>query len=352
MSEQGRNNSWSRSDRAGVLTVALLIALALTWFGETPTAGQSDALPAPLFHHLHLNSTNPDRAIDFYTRQFPSTSRTSWAGLPALKSANNVLVVFTTVPTPPPTEPQTAIWHFGWHVTDVRARMEAFKRRKDVRLLPLYATDEGDTVLISSDTWPGTGGVLGLTKAQIASARSAGVQPSGGPGFAYLQGPDNATVEYQGNFPAERFNHVHLYQEDPFCAQFWYQKHLLGQGRVGVTLPAEAACRVPRASAPTWPALEKEGAFRTPSAGVTFGDVALNWYARQGDRPLASTRGHLADHVALSVASLDLWVAKLRSEGVAIAEQPHTVGDTRTVMIEGPSREAIELVEVGASGRR
>jgi len=352
MTEKDRINPWSPIGKAGVSTLALLIALAFMSFRDAPAAGQSDALPAPLFHHLHLNSTNPDKAIDFYTRQFPSTSRTSWAGLPALKSPDNVLVVFTPVRTPPPTEPQTAIWHFGWHVTDVRARMEEFTRRKDVRLLPLYTTDEGDTVFVSSDTWPATGGALGLTKTQIVSARAAGIQPAGGPGFAYLQGPDNATVEYQGNFPAERFNHVHLYQEDPFCAQLWYQKHLLGLGRAGVTLPAEAACRVPRAPAPSWPALEKEGTFRTPSAGVTFGDVALNWYARQGDRPLASTRGHLADHLALGVTNLDLWLARLRSAGVMIAEQPHTLGDTRTAMIEGPSREAIELVEISASGRR
>lgn len=351
MREEGRANPWSRSGKTGVLALALT-GLALAWFREAPTAGQGEALPAPLFHHLHLNSTNPDKAIDFYTRQFPSTSKTSWAGLPALRSPNNVLVVFTTVRTPPPTEPQTAIWHFGWHVTDVRARMEDFKRRKDVRLLPLYTTEEGGTVFISSDAWPGTGGVLGLTKAQIASARAAGVQPAGGPGFAYLQGPDNAIVEYQGDFPAERFNHVHLYQEDPFCAQLWYQKHLLGAGRAGVTPPAEAACKVQRAPAPTWPALEKEGTFRTPSAGVTFGDVALNWYARQGGPPLTSTKGHLADHIALGVTNLDLWLAKLRSEGVVIAEPPHTLGATRTMMIEGPSREVIELVELSGSGAR
>jgi catechol 2,3-dioxygenase-like lactoylglutathione lyase family enzyme len=332
--------------------LALLTALAIAWLRETPAALQGDALPAPLFHHLHLNSTNPDKAIDFYTRQFPSTSRASWAGLPALRSPNNVLLVFTTVRTPPPTEPQTAIWHFGWHVTDVRARMEEFKRRKDVRLLPLYTTDEGGSVFISSDAWPVSGSVLGLTRAEIDSARAAGVKPPGGPGFAYLQGPDNAIVEYQGNFPAERFNHVHLYQEDPFCAQLWYEKHLLGTARVGVTTPVEAACKVPRAPAPTWPALEKEGTFRTPSAGVTFGDVALNWYARQGARPLASTKGQLADHIALSVTDLDRWLAKLRREGVAIADQPRTVGDTRTLMVEGPSREIIELVEIKAPGGR
>ena len=34
-------------------------------------------LLTPKFHHLHLNSTDPDRAIAFYTRQFPSTGRCS-----------------------------------------------------------------------------------------------------------------------------------------------------------------------------------------------------------------------------------------------------------------------------------
>ena len=32
--------------------------------------------------------------------------------------------------------------------------------------------------------------------------------------------------------------------------------------------------------------------------------------------------------------------------GMAFLEQPYRLGDARAVMIEGPSREAIELVEV------
>ena len=65
-----------------------------------------------------------------------------------------------------------------------------------------------------------------------------------------------------------------------------------------------------------------------------------------GDRPLVSTRGHLVDHFALSVTNLGAWIAKLRREGVKFLEQPYKIGNTRAVMIEGPSREAIELVEV------
>jgi hypothetical protein len=54
----------------------------------------------------------------------------------------------------------------------------------------------------------------------------------------------------------------------------------------------------------------------------------------------------LQDHIGLSVKDLDAWVGKLRDEGVTFLEQPYSLGDTRAVMIEGPSREAIELVEV------
>jgi catechol 2,3-dioxygenase-like lactoylglutathione lyase family enzyme len=86
--------------------------------------------------------------------------------------------------------------------------------------------------------------------------------------------------------------------------------------------------------------------FRVPSAAVTFGDVMFTWYIRQGETSLAPTRGQLYDHVALSVGDLDAWIAKLRGEGVTFLQEAYALGDTRAVMIEGPSRETIELVEI------
>jgi catechol 2,3-dioxygenase-like lactoylglutathione lyase family enzyme len=245
----------------------------------------------------------------------------------------------------PPTEPQSAIWHFGWHVTDARRSLATYKGRPEVELLPLYTTDEGGSVLISSDTWPNIGNVLGLTKAQIAEAKAKGVGPAGGGGFSYMRGPDNALVEYAGNHPAERFNHVHLYQEDPIGALHWYQKHLSAPMRPGYA-PTAADVNLTRGPDRTWPALNREGMFRTARAGVEFGDVSMMWYANQGDRPLASSRGQLQDHIALSVDDLDAWIDKLRREGIKFLEEPYPLGDTRAVMIEGPSREALELVEV------
>ena len=306
-------------------------------------------LPAPGFHHLHLNSVDSGAAIDFYVRHFPRSTKTTWGGLPALAAPNDVLVLFTKVASPPPTSPQTAIWHFGWHVTDTRASLETYRTRRDLELLPLYTTDEGGSVLVSSDSWPGTGGVPGRTKAQIAEAIATGVQPTRKGGFGYMRGPDDALVEYAGDHPAERFNHVHMFHDDPFCAQLWYQQHLnapVVAGRTPREPVTETTCRVPRTPDRSWPALNREGMYRAPAAAVVFGDVALPSYVRQDDVPLASSRGHLYDHIALSVGDLDAWIAKLRGEGVTFLEPPYRLGDTRAVMIEGPSREAIELVEV------
>ena len=334
--------------RVGAVALAVL---GLAGYGLTGNelAAQTP-LPAPVFHHLHLNSVNPEAAIEFYTKAFPATSKTTFAGQPALASPNRVLVLFNKVAAPPATQPQTAFWHFGWHVTDVRATLDRFLEQ-NITLLPLYTgSGEGTgTVFVSSDTYPGTGGVLGLTAAQVAAAKAKGVKPSGGAGFAYLRGPDDALVEYQGNMPAERFNHVHMYQEQPYCAQLWYQTHLNVPPRTapGQTPRTAANCAVERGPDRTLPALDWNGMFRTPSVTTTsFGDVSLFFYMNQGSAPAGSTRGHLMDHFAVSVADLDAWHAKLTGEKVTILQPPYRIGDARAFMIAGPSNEAIEIIEV------
>ena len=306
-------------------------------------------LPTPAFHHVHLNSPDPEAAIGFYTRQFASTSKIVWNGMSALRTPNNVMLLFDKVDKAPPVLPQSAIWHYGWHVTDVRKKLAEYKASTEVTLMPLYTEDSGGYVYVNSDTWPNVGNVLGLTKPQIAEAKAKNLQPNGGGGFAYMAAPDGTLVEYIGDHPAERFNHVHMWQEQPFCAQLWYQKHLNASPTPGWgnTDPlTEDTCQVQRGPDRTWPSLTQEGMFRTPRAGVMFGDVAVQWYAPQSDAPLAGSRGQRYDHLAFGVADLDAWVAKLKGEGVTFLEGIYKLGDTRAVMIEGPSREALELVEV------
>ena len=227
------------------------------------------------------------------------------------------MLLFTKVAAPPPARPQSAIWHFGWHVTDVRRSLATFEARADVEPLPLYTTDEGGSVLVSSDTWPNIGGGRpdqGTDRRRARQGRAATRRRR-----VRLHGRSRQCAgRYAGNYPAERFNHVHLWQEEPLCALLWYQTHLNAPTRAGFAgpPPTEADCKVPRGTDRTWPALNREGMFRTPRAGVEFGDVVLTWYANQGDTPLVGPRGQLQDHIALSVADLGAWIAKLRAEGV------------------------------------
>jgi catechol 2,3-dioxygenase-like lactoylglutathione lyase family enzyme len=303
------------------------------------------ALPPPHFHHLALNSTDPAAAIAFYVREFPSTTPTTWEGMPALSSPTHVLIVFNKVSRPPDADPDaTAYWHFGWNVTDSRKSLETFGNQK--LLIPFYTDEQGDFVGISSDTYPYPPGVPGRTKAQLAEAAAQNLQPSHNAGNGYIHGPDGAIIEFTGNAPAERVDHVHMWQEDPLCAQLWYQTHLEAAPRRGPALSVnEADCKVARGPDPSWPSLDRQGTYRFPTGGVVFDDVAMNWYVNQTGKKLAPTESRLMDHVSLSVTDLDAWIAKLKGEGVTFLRQPYRIGQTRAVMIEGPSREAIEIIE-------
>ena len=205
------------------------------------------------------------------------------------------------------------------------------------------------TMLGGIGIFGGKGGVFGLgeTREQMAESQANGVKPQGGAGFAYLSGPDHALIEVAGNNDQERFNHIHMWEGEPFCAQLWYQTHLNAKvsARPGAPVYTKANCHVPRGVL-TWPSLTKGGMYRSPTAGVQFSDVGMMWYMDQTDKPLVATRGHLMDSVGLGVSDLDAWVAKLKAENVTFLRQPFKIGDTRAVMIEGPSHEALELVEV------
>jgi catechol 2,3-dioxygenase-like lactoylglutathione lyase family enzyme len=305
-------------------------------------AGQPQ-LPPPHFHHLALNSTDPEAAIAFYLKEFPATARASWEGLPALVSPTHVMIVFQKVAAPPPADPQvTAYWHFGWTVPDSRAALEVFRGQN--LLVPFYTDDQGDYVGISSDTYPYPPGVPGRTRAQLAEAKAQNLQPGRMGGNGYIFGPDRAIIEFTGNAP-ERLDHIHMWQDDPLCAQLWYISHLEAAPRRGSAPVTAENCKVPRGADPSWPSLDPKGTYRFPTGGVRFDDVAMNWYPNQTGTPLAPTSGYLMDHVSLSVGDLDGWIAKLKREGVIFLKPAYRIGATRAVMIEGPSHEAIELIE-------
>ena len=88
------------------------------------SAGQRPPCRSPGFHHLHLGATNPEAAIAFYTKAFPSISKTIWV---ACRRCGRPTTCWCSSrryrPAGAATQPQTAMWHFGWHVINERAAL-------------------------------------------------------------------------------------------------------------------------------------------------------------------------------------------------------------------------------------
>ncbi len=270
-----------------ILSLALVIPAAVT--------SQETA-----FHHVHLNTTDPSKAIDFYAGVFEAVRKTDLAGFPGVRS-ENIHLLFDRVKSPPATSPDSAIWHFGWGSTDMETDYRALVDRGIEFQTPM--TRLGSGLL-----------------------------------FAYMKAPDGALVEINTS-NTRAFIHVHLYSDAPLCAADWYVRHL------GATSRARRAgpCEVPFAE-PSQPL----GVIRSPATTVRFGEISLIIYPRQRPGPLVSPRGHAVDHIALTLRDLDGALDRLAKSGVRVLEKPYRFGrsDQRAAMIEGPDAIAIELIEL------
>src|SRR5262245_60904390 len=308
---------------ARAAVVAALGALMVSRFFGSPAIAQGGGTIEPLyFHHVHLNSTDPAAAAAYYPKPFAlSATKTTFNGFEAVKTGN-IYVLFTKVAATPQNEltgPQTSVWHFGWNTPNSRQYDEKF-RAMGLQIAQMWDAADGKLVDMSSDVLPGL-----PTQEQILEMRAKGTKPTLEGGFGYLRGPDGAMIENAQAGTAERFNHVHMYHEHPRCAIEWYVTHLgarVPQGRGGAAAPApplsapnDGGCQTKVYSPPTYPSFAKGGFVREPSGGVTFDDIAILIRPWPGGG-LASTRGKIVDHWAVSTADLAATVARLKGERI------------------------------------
>ena len=282
------------------MTARILLVLWLACTLALPATVVPGQLPATAtFHHIHLNSTDPSKAIAFYTSTFDVTRKASAAGFDGVQS-ENMYLLFNKVARAPEAALESPIWHFGWGSTAMEADYERLSAKGVSFATPL--TKLGASLL-----------------------------------FAYMKAPDGVLVEI--NTSATRaFIHAHLFSDAPICAARWYQKHLGAASRV----VQEGACEVPFA-----PPTEPLGVIRSPSATVRFGDVSLIIYPKQKPSPLVSPRGRAIDHIALRYPDISIELTRLKQEGIKVLEEVRLFGKGagRSAMIEGPDHIAIELVE-------
>ncbi len=331
-----------------VAPVALAMATRTSLRAQAPAASSLETLH---FHHVHLNSTDPKAAADYYLKPFAkSTSRTTVQGFEAVKTGN-IYILFSKVATAPQNEltgPQTSVWHFGWNTPNSREYNANF-RKMGLPIAQMWNGSDDDAKLVdlSGDVPMGPNGFPTQEQVLELRAKGAKIDPAvTAGGFGYLRGPDGVMIENAQSGQAERFNHVHMYHEHPMCATNWYAEHLGARRTARGAPPAPGeGCETKWYSPPTFPSFAKRGFVREPRGGATIDDISIGIVPWPGGG-LASTRGRIYDHWAVSTADLDKTVARLKRENVKFLEEIKPWGTSRAAMIEGPDRIAIEIVEV------
>ena len=296
----------------------LLCGLNLTAGGFEQAKPPEAAPPPPVapahFHHLHLNTTDPAAAIDFYTSKFDS-EKGRFAGLMDAVWAQKSWMLFTKVSAPPPWELTSAVWHFGWGAEDMKA---TYQKQLDM------GTKFFNPITDISDIG-GNKGATGLFY------------------YAYVEGPDHALIELN-TAQHHHFGHLHLFSEDPVSAGEWYTKYF-GAVRRGSAPPS----RAPRfyREFPIGPSTS----LMMDNVNIIIFPIAYSKKAYpehwKGQTAMSSTRGRVVDHVGFSVDNLSESLEKLRKDGVKVTDEIKSVagGKIKYAFIEGPDKIRIELVE-------
>jgi catechol 2,3-dioxygenase-like lactoylglutathione lyase family enzyme len=279
-----------------------LLALLCLACGVAPAASAQTH-----FHHVHLNSTDPSAAIEFYTTHL-SGEKARFAGADAVWTQASWLL-FNKVKRPPPAEIVSPLFHIGWGAEDMKAEFE-----RQIQLGTTFQTVLTDGVELFG-----------------AGTRDRNF-------FMYLDGPDHVTIEVQSAMH-HNFMHVHLLSDDPVAAAAWFETHF------GLT---------PRSQLKTVRAFR--GIPTGPSAASQLDAVTFFWYPTAHARALyggqwkgrtqyASNRGRALDHVALSVDNLDDTLKRLRAEGITVLTEPRRVNGMRSAFVQAPDNMELEVVE-------
>jgi catechol 2,3-dioxygenase-like lactoylglutathione lyase family enzyme len=260
------------------------------------------------FHHVHINTTDPAKAIEFYTTHF-DCEKARFAGALDAVWAQKSWLLFNKVAEAPPWELVSAIWHIGWGAEDMKA---TYQKQLDM----------------------GTKFFTPLTDiSKLANF----------PGFfyAYVQGPDHELVELN-TAQHHHFGHLHLFSADPIAAGEWYMKYF-GATRRG----NRPISREPRF-------YEK---FQVgPSMSLTMDNVNIiifpvehapqsypdQWKDR---KELVSTKGRVIDHVGFSFDNVAEALERMRKDGVKVTDDIRTFHGIKYAFIEGPDKIRIEVVE-------
>src|SRR5436190_16621226 len=120
---RGRFTAFAISAAFGAGFAAIALAQPATNGTLTPRATAPAVRPVvegAHWHHLHINATDPDRSIEFYTTHFSAKEATFADGKSAVWTQRS-WILFNKVAEAPSKKLNTTIWHFGWGTENPKA---------------------------------------------------------------------------------------------------------------------------------------------------------------------------------------------------------------------------------------
>ena len=164
-----------------------LVGVATVLTAHRAVLAQRPAPTGTRFHHVHLNSVNPNEAAAYYPKPFAASAMTTtFNGYEAVKTGD-LHILFTKVTTPPKSElnaPQSSVWHFGWNTPDSQQYNQKF-RSMGLKIAQMWDSNDGKLIDMSTDMplLPGPSDAFLATEAfptqeQIFGLRAKGAQPA------------------------------------------------------------------------------------------------------------------------------------------------------------------------------
>lgn len=280
------------------------VAVCLAWLMLclVPVA-RGQEIESAHFHHVHLNVTDPEKTIRYYTRIHGATE-TKYAGVADALFTERSFILMNKVEEAPRAALTAGLWHIGWGGRDVPSEYEWFKKQPEVK--------------IHTELYP---------------LRSIFV--------TYLSGPDDEMIEVN-TMGHNRYGHVHLLAEDVNVTTAWYTKHLGLRGRAPVPKPADMS------SVRAW-----SSGFRCDNVSfVVYGQPNYEpkppWWEKE---PLLTdfeaTDGRVIDHIAFSYRDIQPVFERMKADGLDIVRPPEHDAkfNHKSFFVRGPDKVLVEIVE-------
>ncbi|MBY0587153.1 VOC family protein [bacterium] len=258
------------------------------------------------FHHVRINSVNPDQSIKYYAKHFGGVPIKFNRAADAIFCERSFLI-FNKVDTAPPKEHLSGIWHIGWGGVDVMNEYQWMKRQGVEFQTP-------PTPLPGFDNF-----------------------------YMYIVGPSGELIEVN-TMGHHRFAHVHFFSEDVNKTCQWYAEHLGLKAR-RPTVPRPKGD--PNTLLGIWMNFVPCDNVLMIFFGKPDQDPPPSWWPSAPLKEIQPTTGRPIDHLAFSYRQIDPVLQRMRDAGVMISSEPAVRPEhgLRSFFVVGPEKVSIEIVE-------